>query len=102
MAHMRRPEMDYHAFRPTQMKSVCAICGFGVDSPEHIDVIDDSPEARELSSRLAVEQENQNHDADVILKFQLWIGKLGSGYISKADLIKLIEGYAQAVKLGHH
>lgn len=71
------------------------------DDEEFEIVINDSYEGRLHSTRLAAEQENRNHDADVILKFQKWLGNLGRNSISKDDLIVLVGRYARNVKIGN-
>lgn len=64
-------------------------------------IINDSYEGRERSIRLAAEQENRNHDAEVILKFQHWISNLGRNSISKSDLAILIGRYANNLRAGN-
>lgn len=68
------------------------------DDEEFEIIINDSYEGRERSLRMAVEKENRTHDAEVILKFQQWIGHLGRSSISKADLMVLIGRYAANLK----
>lgn len=70
------------------------------DDGEFEIIINDSHEGREHSTRLAAEQENRNHDAEVILKFQQWMRSLGRTSISKADLLVLIGRYANNLRTG--
>lgn len=70
------------------------------DDEEFAIIINDSHEGRERSMRLAAEQANRNHDAEVILKLQQWLGGLGSNSIKKADLMVLVGRYASNIRAG--
>lgn len=99
--------LHYHEFTVRYSNGMCA-CGYPRDAEVHsmndeeFDIlINDSYEGRQRSIRLSAEQANRDHDAEVILKFQQWLGNLGRSSISKADLLVLIGRYAHNLRVSN-